>query len=769
MNFIVGDPIDPILIGRNPLSSSDVSSKTSLVNSIPPFITKDMKKHNIIDLESKCISRVHAKIFQKNGIFYLLVVGTNGIKVNGEFFRKKSLLRLDNKDILDFIGTLYMFFTFEAESESIELSNLSQIVLARPSSSPYIYPPNNPQTSSFLSVSPTNYDQLLKLKQYEYTGIQLVSHKNNIPFVQSLDPQYSSSSLSSSLSSSDLLSDTCQDIGSKANSDFRSCTLEQKHDPSGKFSRNLLDSYIQTQSLIDPNNSPNRSRKYINPPLNLSVVKDSLEYVAKKIKSKHCSNQSSSITAVPSSETDVSGVFSINETTCDINNKVRITKGSSSLLSFDHGNFKGSSNYDLQNVSKSYYKSSSHIHDSKENKNEKGFHYEDDNNYLNTPISQSRLAVNLNDSSSLGVSNKKRQYNDTLFGSTRQKTGVVVLPTDEEIRFQTSKSSLKISKVKRMIDLGLPPSSPPLEDTDFIDDSFTVDDFDMNSTLKENAKTFKARSVSLKKISGCESTKLQPKLKTKSKYHKSSSGYTDKGSNSETSFKTSSKTFKKSEPNLKLASFSKSNTHVPKKIDSREMCLDFSKDINNSDSTVGDVGSEIDIESGENVSINNLGIFKTTDSSDVLVPGNVANVSNESNGYKTYKTNNKAEENNSESFESISKDMIPSIDLEWLASEIVCYLALNKKTKTTVSELIKAISTDILPCQFINVLENNECFGKLARTKLDANNHKVEDYYYYIPEKDSNVARKLAFSPLIRPSRKCTLIDAQYYYKPIKM
>ncbi|PVU88904.1 hypothetical protein BB561_005655 [Smittium simulii] len=64
--------------------------------------------------------------------------------------------------------------------------------------------------------------------------------------------------------------------------------------------------------------------------------------------------------------------------------------------------------------------------------------------------------------------------------------------------------------------------------------------------------------------------------------------------------------------------------------------------------------------------------------------------------------------------------------------------------------------------------DSTPCFVKLARSKLDAHNNKVEDFYYYNPEFDSDPLRKLTFSHSIRPSRRCTLIDPQYYYKPIK-
>ncbi|KAF9941977.1 hypothetical protein BGZ65_000078 [Modicella reniformis] len=67
--------------------------------------------------------------------------------------------------------------------------------------------------------------------------------------------------------------------------------------------------------------------------------------------------------------------------------------------------------------------------------------------------------------------------------------------------------------------------------------------------------------------------------------------------------------------------------------------------------------------------------------------------------------------------------------------------------------------------QMLQCLSAARCVGKITRRGKDANNKPLENQWYYIPECDHNVMRKLTRQEVMPSARKCTLKDKQYFFK----
>ncbi|KAG0368698.1 hypothetical protein BC939DRAFT_439569 [Gamsiella multidivaricata] len=67
--------------------------------------------------------------------------------------------------------------------------------------------------------------------------------------------------------------------------------------------------------------------------------------------------------------------------------------------------------------------------------------------------------------------------------------------------------------------------------------------------------------------------------------------------------------------------------------------------------------------------------------------------------------------------------------------------------------------------QMMQCLTAARCVGKITRKGKDAYNKPLENQWYYIPECDHNVMRKLTRQEVMPSARKCTLKDKQYFFK----
>ncbi|KAF9408672.1 hypothetical protein BGZ94_002225 [Podila epigama] len=67
--------------------------------------------------------------------------------------------------------------------------------------------------------------------------------------------------------------------------------------------------------------------------------------------------------------------------------------------------------------------------------------------------------------------------------------------------------------------------------------------------------------------------------------------------------------------------------------------------------------------------------------------------------------------------------------------------------------------------QMLECLSAARCVGKITRKGKDAYNKPLENQWYYIPECDHNVMRKLTRQEVMPSARKCTLKDKQYFFK----
>ncbi|KAF9209920.1 hypothetical protein BGZ49_009846 [Haplosporangium sp. Z 27] len=100
----------------------------------------------------------------------------------------------------------------------------------------------------------------------------------------------------------------------------------------------------------------------------------------------------------------------------------------------------------------------------------------------------------------------------------------------------------------------------------------------------------------------------------------------------------------------------------------------------------------------------------------------------------------------------------------------------RKKKSMTLSELyeemvasqpslIASQSPEEIKEQMLQCLSSAGCVGKISRKGKDAYNKPLETQWYYIPESDHNVMRKLTRQEVMPSARKCTLKDKQYFFK----
>ncbi|KAK3819102.1 MAG: hypothetical protein JOS17DRAFT_668657, partial [Linnemannia elongata] len=100
----------------------------------------------------------------------------------------------------------------------------------------------------------------------------------------------------------------------------------------------------------------------------------------------------------------------------------------------------------------------------------------------------------------------------------------------------------------------------------------------------------------------------------------------------------------------------------------------------------------------------------------------------------------------------------------------------RKKKSMTLTELFDEMVTsqpslmathdaEEIKEQMLQCLSAARCVGKITRKGKDAYNKPLENQWYYIPECDHNVMRKLTRQEVMPSARKCTLKDKQYFFK----
>ncbi|KAF9957474.1 hypothetical protein BGZ72_001802 [Mortierella alpina] len=100
----------------------------------------------------------------------------------------------------------------------------------------------------------------------------------------------------------------------------------------------------------------------------------------------------------------------------------------------------------------------------------------------------------------------------------------------------------------------------------------------------------------------------------------------------------------------------------------------------------------------------------------------------------------------------------------------------RKKKSMTLTELFDEMimsqpslmatqDADEIKAQMLQSLSAARCVGKITRKGKDAYNKPLENQWYYIPECDHNVMRKLTRQEVMPSARKCTLKDKQYFFK----
>ncbi|KAF9433420.1 hypothetical protein BGZ76_009489, partial [Entomortierella beljakovae] len=133
------------------------------------------------------------------------------------------------------------------------------------------------------------------------------------------------------------------------------------------------------------------------------------------------------------------------------------------------------------------------------------------------------------------------------------------------------------------------------------------------------------------------------------------------------------------------------------------------------------------------------------------------------------------DDNSSSSSESVDEPAKkPAID--YTESIIDTLVFARKKKSMTLSELydemiaskpslVDSQTTEEIKEQMLHCLSSARCVGKITRRGKDAYNKPLESQWYYIPECDHNVMRKLTRQEVMPSARKCTLKDKQYFFK----
>ncbi|KAG0266083.1 hypothetical protein BG011_003291 [Mortierella polycephala] len=133
----------------------------------------------------------------------------------------------------------------------------------------------------------------------------------------------------------------------------------------------------------------------------------------------------------------------------------------------------------------------------------------------------------------------------------------------------------------------------------------------------------------------------------------------------------------------------------------------------------------------------------------------------------------KDQENDEESSPKASVKKSPMDYTEMIIDTLVFA---RKKKSMTLTELFDEMvmsqpslmathSSEEIKEQMLQCLSAARCVGKITRKGKDAYNKPLENQWYYIPECDHNVMRKLTRQEVMPSARKCTLKDKQYFFK----
>ncbi|KAF9173687.1 hypothetical protein BGX21_002227 [Mortierella sp. AD011] len=134
------------------------------------------------------------------------------------------------------------------------------------------------------------------------------------------------------------------------------------------------------------------------------------------------------------------------------------------------------------------------------------------------------------------------------------------------------------------------------------------------------------------------------------------------------------------------------------------------------------------------------------------------------------------DEFSSSSRESSPEEPVTKSPVDYTESIIDTLVFARKKKSMTLSELYEEMiasqpslvasqSPEEIKEQMLQCLSSASCVGKISRKGKDAYNKPLESQWYYIPEADHNVMRKLTRQEVMPSARKCTLKDKQYFFK----
>ncbi|KAF9359816.1 hypothetical protein BGX26_011374 [Mortierella sp. AD094] len=135
-----------------------------------------------------------------------------------------------------------------------------------------------------------------------------------------------------------------------------------------------------------------------------------------------------------------------------------------------------------------------------------------------------------------------------------------------------------------------------------------------------------------------------------------------------------------------------------------------------------------------------------------------------------------SDEFSSSSRESSPEEPATKSPVDYTESIIDTLVFARKKKSMTLSELydemiasqpslVASQGPEEIKEQMLQCLSSARCVGKISRKGKDAYNKPLETQWYYIPECDHNVMRKLTRQEVMPSARKCTLKDKQYFFK----
>ncbi|KAF9109457.1 hypothetical protein BGX27_007590 [Mortierella sp. AM989] len=135
-----------------------------------------------------------------------------------------------------------------------------------------------------------------------------------------------------------------------------------------------------------------------------------------------------------------------------------------------------------------------------------------------------------------------------------------------------------------------------------------------------------------------------------------------------------------------------------------------------------------------------------------------------------------SDSSSSSSRESSPDEPAKKSSVDYTESIIDTLVFARKKKSMTLSELydemivsqpslVASQAPEEIKEQMLQCLSSARCVGKISRKGKDAYNKPLESQWYYIPESDHNVMRKLTRQEVMPTARKCTLKDKQYFFK----